>query len=315
MRPMHVATVYDAGVHDALAPRLTQFVAVARTEHMTRAAERIGVPQPTLSRAMARLEADLGVALFTRTGRTLRLTPAGRTLLRRAETALAELTAAADELAGDADRTHGRVTLGFLSTLGTEAVPRLLRGFRDAHPGIRIELVQGRHEMLLDRLRQGVADLALTSPLPDEPGLTSVALADEELRLAVPSGHRLDPGAGPDRALDLAEAADEPFVGFAPGYGLRGTVEAWCRQAGFAPRVAFEGGDAATLRGLVGAGLGVALLPRAPEVPGVVQRPVRTPRTVRTLGMVHPRDDRPTAPVRALREFVTARAPRLLAPH
>ncbi|MBW0105503.1 LysR family transcriptional regulator [Pseudonocardia sp. KRD291] len=310
-------------MHDVLAPRLTQFVAVARTEHMTRAAERIGVPQPTLSRAMARLEADLGVALFTRAGRTVRLTPAGRSLLRRAETVLAELDAAVDELTGDADRTHGRVTLGFLSTLGTEAVPRLLRGFRDAHPGIRIELVQGRHEMLLDRVREGVADLALTSPLPDEPGLTAVELAEEELRLAVPSGHRLDRRDGVvdtaagsvDRSVDLAEAADEPFVGFAPGYGLRGTVEAWCRQAGFGPRIAFEGGDAATLRGLVGAGLGVALLPLAPDVPGVVQLPVRTPRTVRTLGMVHPRDDRPTPPVRELRAFVTAHAPRLLAPH
>ncbi|MDN5918763.1 MAG: LysR family transcriptional regulator [Pseudonocardia sp.] len=298
-------------MHDVLAPRLTQFVAVARTEHMTRAAERIGVPQPTLSRAIARLEADLGVALFTRTGRTLRLTPAGRSLLRRAEAALTELTAAADELAGDADRTHGRVTLAFLSTLGTEAVPRLLRGFRDTHPGIRIELVQGRHEMLLDRVREGVADLALTSPLPDEPGLTALALADEELRLAVPAGHRLDRR---DGTVDLAEAADEPFVGFAPGYGLRGTVDAWCRQAGFGPRIAFEGGDAATLRGLVGAGLGVALLPLAPDVPGVVQLPVAAPRTVRTLGMVYPRDDRPTPPVRELRAFVTARAPHLLTP-
>lgn len=301
-------------MHDVLAPRLHQFVAVARTQHMTRAAERIGVPQPTLSRAMARLEADLGVALFARAGRALRLTAAGRTLLRRAEAALAELTAAADELAGDADPTSGRVTLGFLSTLGTEAVPRLLRGFRDVGPGVRVELIQGGHEMLLDRVREGVADLALTSPLPDEPGLAAVALAEEELRLAVPAGHRLD-RAGPDRAVDLVEAADEPFVGFAPGYGLRGTIQTWCREAGFRPRLAFEGGDAATLRGLVGAGLGVALLPLAPDVPRVVQVPVRVPRTVRTLGMVHPREDRPTPPVRALREFVVAHAPRLLTAH
>lgn len=288
-----------------------QFVAVARAEHMTRAAERIGVPQPTLSRAMARLEADLGLTLFTRTGRTLRLTPSGRTLLRRAETALAELTAAADELAGDADRTHGRVALGFLSTLGAGSVPQLLRGFRDAHPGVRIGLLQGRHETLLDQVRSGVADLVLTSPLPDEPGLESVPLADEELRLTVPAGHRMDRGPAP-HAVDLAEAADEPFVSFAPGYGLRDTIEAWCRQAGFSPRLAFEGGEVATLRGLVGAGLGVALLPLAPDLPGVVQLPVRTPRTVRTLGMVHPRGDHPTPPVLALREFVTAHAPRLL---
>ncbi|MDQ4115446.1 MAG: LysR family transcriptional regulator, partial [Actinomycetota bacterium] len=210
-------------MHETLAPRLHQFVAVARAEHMTRAAQRIGVPQPTLSRAMTRLEADLGVALFARSGRAIRLTPAGRTLLASAEAALAELAAAADELTGDADPARGRVTLGFLSTLGTDAVPRLLRAFRDAHPGIRIELVQGRHAVLLDRLRDGVADLVLTSPLPDEPGLVATALAEEEIRLAVPSGHRLHrtgPDGGP-RPVSLGEVAGEPFLAFAPGYGLR----------------------------------------------------------------------------------------------
>lgn len=311
MRPMHVRTDYDAAMHEMLAPRLHQFVAVARAEHMTRAAQRIGVPQPTLSRAMTRLEADLGVALFARSGRAIRLTAAGRTLLARAETALAELAAATDELTGDADPARGRVTLGFLSTLGTDAVPRLLRAFRDAHPGIRIELLQGRHAVLLDRLRDGVADLVLTSPLPDEPGLVATALAEEDVRLAVPSGHRLDRG-GSD-AVPLAEVAGEPFLAFAPGYGLRTPVLEWCRAAGFGPRIAFEGGDAATLRGLVGAGLGVTLLPRAPDVPGVVQLPVRDPRPVRTLGMVHRGGDSPTPPVRALRAFVAARAPGVLA--
>ena len=302
-------------MHELLAPRLHQFVAVARAEHMTRAAGRIGVPQPTLSRAMARLESDLGVALFARSGRAIRLTPAGRTLLARAEAALAVLAAAADEMTGDADPARGRVTLGFLSTLGTDAVPRLLRAFRDTHPGVRIELLQGRHAVLLDRLRDGVADLVLTSPLPDEPGLVATALAEEEVRLAVPSGHRLHrpgPGGGAE-PVALAEVAGEPFLAFAPGYGLRGPVLDWCRRAGFGPSIAFEGGDAATLRGLVGAGLGVTLLPLAPDVPGVVQVPVHSPHPTRTLGMVHRGGDGPTPPARALRAFVAARAAGVLA--
>lgn len=292
----------ESHVLGALAPRLRQFVAVARAEHMTHAAEEIGVPQSTLSRGVARLEAELGIPLFVRTGRAVRLTREGRTLLRYAERALAELASGAGEIVGDVDRLHGRIGLAFLTTLGTEAVPRLLRGFRATHPDIRFDLVQGAHAMLLDRLRAGDADLALTSPLPDDPGLVTEPLGEEELRLTVPAGHRL---ARPE-GVALAEAAAEPFVGFLPGYGLRGTVDAWCREAGFVPRPAFEGGDAETLRGLVGAGLGVALLPVAhrPLGPGIVEVPVTAPRTSRTIGLVAVRGRTPTPPVRELREFV-----------
>jgi LysR family transcriptional regulator, transcription activator of glutamate synthase operon len=290
----------------AVAPRLAQFVAVARAEHMTHAAEEIGVPQSTLSRSIARLEADLGVELFVRAGRTVRLTREGRTLLRHAERALGELTAAVREIQGDADELHGRIGLAFLTTLGVAAVPRLLRDFRTTHPGVRFTLMQGPHALLLERLRSGDADIALTSPLPDEPGLVAEPLDEEELRLAVPAGHAL---ATRRQGVALAEAAREPFIGFQRGFGMRGTVDAWCREAGFVPRVAFEGGDAETLRGLVGAGLGVALLPMAvhPATPEVVELPVTTPRTTRTIGLVRVRDRRPTPPVQALETFLRNR--------
>jgi DNA-binding transcriptional LysR family regulator len=310
MRPMHLRKVHDADVDDigalAIAPRLSQFVAVARAEHMTHAAEEIGVPQSTLSRSIARLEADLGVGLFVRTGRTVRLTREGRTLLRHADRALGELAAAVREIRGDTDELHGRVGLAFLSTLGAAAVPRLLRDFRATHPGVRFDLVQGPHALLLERLRAGDADLALTSPLPDEPGLVTEPLDEEELRLVVPADHPL---AAHPEGVALAEAARDPFIGFLPGFGMRGTVDAWCRQAGFVPRVAFEGGDVETLRGLVGAGLGVALLPVAahPATPGVVELPITEPRTTRTIGLVRVRDRPLTPPVRVLQDFLRSR--------
>lgn len=294
---------------ESLAPALHRFVAVARDGHLTRAADRIGVPQPTLSRAVARLERQLGVALFRRAGRGLALTAAGAALLPHAEAALAELAAGVAELRADADPATGRVALGFLGTLGTAAVPGILRGFRELRPRVRIALVQVPHAELLARVRAGTVDIALTSPMPDEPGLVATPLAEEELRLAVPAGHRL---AGRSE-VDLVEAAADPFLLFAPGYGLQGAVEAWCAQAGFHPRRAFEGGETATLRGLVGAGLGVALLPVGADVPGVVQVPVRSPRTARTLGMVHAADTHPSAPVRDLRAFVVEHGPGWLA--
>src|SRR5215467_6178128 len=101
---------------DALAPRLRQFIAVAREEHLTRAAELIGVPQPTLSRSIARLEAELGVPLFSRPGRSVKLTRHGRVLLEGAERVLLTLAASLERLTGEADPARGRVALGFLHT-------------------------------------------------------------------------------------------------------------------------------------------------------------------------------------------------------
>ena len=296
----------------ALAPRLRHFTAVARTEHMTRAADAIGVPQSTLSRGIARLEHDLGVALFVRAGRAVRLTRAGRTLLRHAERAVAELDAAAREIVTDADAVRGRVALGFLHTFGAEAVPRLLREFRRTHPDVRFDLAQGGRDALLERLRDGEVDLCLTSPLPTDPGLVSAAMYEQELRLVVPAEHPL---AVHRDGLPLAAAATAQFVGYRPGFGLRSLTDAWCREAGFVSRMAFEGEDGETLRGLVGAGLGVALLaPGAHQAPGVVELPVTVPRTTRTVGLAWVADRPVGQAVRVFRDFVRRSGPALLAP-
>lgn len=151
---------------DALVPRLRQFLVVAHEEHLTRAADVLGIPQPTLSRSIARLEAELGVPLFTRPGRSIRLTRHGRFLCESAERAVAPLSASLRGLIDEADPARGRVALGFLHTLGGEAVPRLLRDFRAQHPQVRFALVQGNGHTLLSRLRDGEIDLCLTAPLP-----------------------------------------------------------------------------------------------------------------------------------------------------
>jgi DNA-binding transcriptional LysR family regulator len=314
---MHLCSFYHEEMDEselvtALAPRLAQFTAVARTEHMTRAADAIGVPQSTLSRGIARLEHDLGVALFVRAGRAVRLTRAGRTLLRHAERAVAELDAAAREIVTDADAVRGRVALGFLHTFGAEAVPRLLREFRRTHPDVRFDLAQGGNDAILARLRAGEVDVCVTSPLPSDPGLVTAPMYEQELRLVVPADHPL---AAHRDGLPLAAAATAQFVGYRPGFGLRSLTEAWCREAGFVPRMAFEGEDGETLRGLVGAGLGVALLAPSPHpAAGVVELPVTAPRTTRTVGVVW-LADRPAGPaVRVFRDFLRRSGPALLAP-
>ncbi|OEJ94687.1 LysR family transcriptional regulator [Streptomyces thermolilacinus SPC6] len=292
-----------------LAPRLAYFAAVARHEHVTRAAHETGVPQSTLSRAVARLEDDLGVTLFARKGRALSLTPAGRTFLLAVERALGEVERAAEAVRADVDPTAGRVAFGFLHTMGSETVPALLRAFRVDHPKVRFTLVQNYGEAMIERLRAGELDLCLTSPVPDAPDLVGRRLDEQRLRLVVPDDHRL---AGRKR-IRLAEAADEAFVTLEPGYGLRRITDDLCAEAGFRPRVAFEGEEAETLRGLVAAGLGVALLP-PPAVPrpGVVELTVTAPRAVREIGVAWQAGRPDTPPVAAFKKFLLSRRGRLL---
>ena len=297
---------------DALVPLLRQFAVVAREEHVTRAAELLGVPQPTLSRSVARLEAELGLPLFTRPGRSVKLTRHGRYLLDAAERALATLSAAVEHMTGEADPLRGRVALGFLHTLGPEIVPQLLKDFRASYPEVRFGLVQdGGHE-LLARLRDGDLDLCLTAPLPTGADVLARGLAEQRIDLFVPLGHRLTAAA--TDGVPLSAAAAEDFIVMEPGYGLRAITDVMCREAGFAPRIAFEGEEVGTARGLVGAGLGVSLLPATASSladPSVVSVRITTPKAARTIGIAWPANRPLTAPAAAFRDFALTYAGRL----
>ncbi|AWK11092.1 LysR family transcriptional regulator [Streptomyces spongiicola] len=308
-RPRLSPSSYEEDMRLLLAPRLAYFAGVARHEHVTRAAQELGVPQSTLSRAMVRLEQDLGVVLFARKGRTVSLTPAGRDFLASVERALGEVERAAESVRADADPSGGKVAFGFLHTMGSETVPELIRAFRVDHPRVRFTLVQNYGEAMIERLRAGELDLCLTSPVPDAPDLVARRLDEQRLRLVVPDDHRL----ATRRRIRLAEAADETFVTLEPGYGLRRITDALCAEAGFSPRVAFEGEEAETLRGLVAAGLGVALLP-PPAVPrpGVVELTVTAPRAIREVGVAWLDGHPDTPPVAAFKKFLLSRRGKLL---
>ena len=284
-----------------LAPLLAQFVAVARREHVTRAAAELGMPQPTLSRAVARLEGELGVALLHREGRTVRLTRAGEIFRAAAERALAEVERGAEAARAEADPVGGRVAFGFLHTMGSEAVPMLLRGFRAEYPKVRFQLVQDYTDSMLERLRAGELDLCLVSPRPEVPELTARRLGEQRLRLVVPVEHRL---AGRQR-VRLAEVAGDAFVTLEPGYGLRRITDTLCAEAGFTPRISFEGEEAETLRGLVAAGLGVAVLPPATAPrPDVAELQLTSPGARRELSLAWVTGRPLTPPAESFRRYV-----------
>lgn len=262
---------------------LADFVVVAEQEHVTRAAELLGVPQPTLSRRVARLEASLGLPLLVRRGRRVEVTREGVALATVARRAFRDIDREVGELIDARHPSRGVVTLAFLHTLGPVAVPAIVHEFGRSHPGVRFRLVQDSHEAVVRRLRAGEVDVALTAPLPVDPDVASVPLLVQPLRVVVPAGHPL----AARRNVTLPSLADEAFIGFKPGYGLRQITDEWCHEAGFEPRLAFEGEDVATVRGLVAAGLGIALLPASDAVPeqAAVEVQVRRPRRSRTIGM------------------------------
>ncbi|MHB8148024.1 MAG: LysR substrate-binding domain-containing protein, partial [Vulcanimicrobiaceae bacterium] len=149
---------------------------------------------------------------------------------------------------------------GFAHALATRIVPDLIAAFRAQHPRARFQLLQDASHIILAELEAGDVDLALVSPVPPaSERIESVQLASEELFLVVPREHRF----ANRQAVNLTELRDDTFVCLREGYGLRTLTDTFCAQAGFTPKIAFEGEEIATLRGLVAVGLGVAIIPAA----------------------------------------------------
>jgi LysR family transcriptional regulator, transcription activator of glutamate synthase operon len=236
---------------------LRWFQQVADGTTVTEVSELEPVTQSGVSRALARLEAQVGTPLLRRQGRVLRLTHAGAVFKRHVDAMLHQLDdgiAAVSELI---DPDTGTVSLAFQHSLGTWLVPALVSGFRMAHPQVRFLLTQVRDEIRAAPLDDGRADLEIGTRRGRQAGLRTRVIALEPLRLAVRRGHPL--ASRPE--IGLAEVAEEPFVSLRPTSALRQQSDELCEQAGFRPDVVFEGDDLSTVRGFVAAGLGVAIVP------------------------------------------------------
>lgn len=295
---------------ESLLPLIPTLLAVADTEHITEAAHRLGVPQPTVSRQLARASSILGVPVIERRGRGIALTAAGRALMPFLERAARDVEAGLDAMSEQDARTRGRISVSFQNTVGEGVLPLLIRRFLADHPAVTFALDQGARARCLDRLEDGRADLAFVS-LGDEHGPdTSFGLYEERLVAVVPAHHRL---AG-RRVMDLVETADEPYVVMEHGYGMRSVCETLWADAGMAPTIAFEGQDFHTVRGLVGAGLGVSVLPPSNGSAGVlptVDIALNDRAARRRIGVVWPARPMP-APAVAFRDMVVRRGPAIV---
>jgi DNA-binding transcriptional LysR family regulator len=247
---------------DVQALRWFQLVADGAT--VTEVAELHMVSQPGVSRALARLEEEVGSPLLLRSGRMLRATHAGMVFKRHVDAALHSFDdglAAVEQLI---DPETGSVSIVFQLSLGTWLVPDLVDTFRSDHPRVRFRLHSSDDARGSMVLADSHLDLELTARRPTEEGVSWEHLFTQPLVLAVSLEHPLA-----DRTeVRLEEVADDYFVMLRPSWELRAQTDDLCREAGFTPRSAFEADDLAVVRGFVAAGLGVAVIPADGFSPG-----------------------------------------------
>jgi DNA-binding transcriptional LysR family regulator len=241
--------------------QLEYFVAVADEANFTRAAARLHVAQPGVSAQVRRLERELGHELLDRSGRTVTLTDVGAAVLPHARAALAAADSVrlmVDEMAG---LVRGRVAVGTIRVPNVDLV-KLLAGIRHDHPGVEITLVEDDADRLVDRLRHGRLDAALVGLGPTEPDdLELLVVTDVPLVAAVAEEDEL----ARRKTVPLEALRERPLIMLGRGTAVRAIVDEACAAAGFTPTVAFEASTPATISELAARGLGVAILPAAPE--------------------------------------------------
>jgi DNA-binding transcriptional LysR family regulator len=296
---------------------LRYFLAVADAMSFTLAAERLHLAQPALSQQIRALERELGVTLIERGARTRRLTEAGQRFAIRARRILLEAEDATDEMGLFAGARRGRVRFGSaLQSLTEGRVAALLAGFHGMHPGLRVAFREAHTRPLLELLSHGRLDVALVhsgrgddstslridfegAPVEIEP------LYEEPLVLVVGPGHRLA-----DRtSIRWKDLAGEEFVTFGAGSTVRDLASKAARQVGVPMRAPISATNLGTVRALVSAGLGVAVLPKvALTLPGPPLHSIRltAPGLVRVVSLARNtlRHESPAA--RVFTEFLRA---------
>ncbi len=287
------------------AQQLANVVAVAEHRHFTRAAEELGLAQPSLSASIKALETELGTPLFHRVRGNVSLTSAGEVLLPLAKRVLADMEAARQEVSALVELRGGRVRLGATPSLCTGLLPAVLADFCSRYPGVTISLREGGSRDLVRALDDGDLDLALVIlPLPGrEQGLLTRPLLREELVLAV-----RDEVFGPDPSvpIPMAALAGHPLLTYRRGYDLRSALEAACRDAGVTPTIAVEGGELDAIVALAEAGVGACLVPT-----GVAQRTrlvsyrLDSPHMWRTIGLARRRGAATMGAIRAAEDTLT----------
>ncbi|MDQ0216514.1 LysR family transcriptional activator of glutamate synthase operon [Oikeobacillus pervagus] len=267
--------------------QIKYFIEVAKQEHMTEASIQLHVAQSAVSRQISKLEDELGVELFMREGRNVKLTEVGKVFLERVEIAMVELEKAVSAVEEYLNPEKGSIRIGFPNSLATRTLPMVISAFREQYPDIGFNFWQGSNKELRELIEKGEIDLSFVSPVPPtSEEIHSHIFFNENMRVLIPEQHAL----AKREYIKLRELKDDAFVLFRSGFDMRNLVMDACYQVGFSPNVAFESEEIYTIKGLVEAGLGISLLPETTLTdhtpPGTVSIPISEPNIFRTVGAI-----------------------------
>lgn len=256
--------------------QIKYFIEVAKREHMTEAAEALHVAQSAISRQIVNLEKELGVDLFIREGRAIRLTPIGAMFLEHMDKAMNVIEDGVQAVEEYIDPQKGTINVGFPASLASYIMPTAIYYFRKKYPDVHFALHQNTYQGLIDDVIRGDINIAVLGPSPQkQEKINSTILFTENIVALLPSNHAL----ARKSSLRLIELQNEAFVLFPDGYILRDVIMEGCKQRGFRPNVAFEGEDLDMIKGLVSAGLGITLIPEVTIVDCLPRSTVRIPIT------------------------------------
>ena len=269
--------------------QLRYFIEVAEREHISDAAVHLHVAQSAVSRQISNLEEELGVELFERIGRNVKLTPIGKIFLEHSISALQAIDYAKKQIDEYLDPEKGTIKIGFPTSLAGHLLPTVVSAFRKGHPNVAFHLKQGSYDDLIDAVKNRELNLAFLGPLPPKDHMIDTTiLFTENFSALVPFAHPFSKRA----SVPLIDFREEDFVLFPEGYILNKTIVDACHTVGFTPKNASEGEDMDAIKGLVAAGIGVSILPESTfydSIPRFTKKvPISSPPIRRTVGMIRP---------------------------
>lgn len=242
--------------------QLTYFIVLADTLHYTKAAQRLFVSQPSLSRAISELEKELGTQLFAKNGKDTVLTKYGKAFLPFADEAIKKIEAG-KKAVEDMIRPSPTVQLGYIYSLSFSTLPKYLEGFLSIQENrdIQFSFYQGMSSTIVDKLKKGELDIAL-SLKTDDATIASVPIFEQPLYLVVPRGHRLTK----KKQIVLNDLKSEKYITINRNSGLRRQLDDIFETLDVMPKITFEAEECNAMASFVSANLGISIMPEIPAL-------------------------------------------------
>ncbi|WLD76191.1 LysR family transcriptional regulator [Mogibacterium neglectum] len=243
--------------------QLRYFLAVAEHENYRKAAEKLYISQPSLSRSISSLETELGVLLFDKNGRGIELTKEGRIFLIYAERIIRECDVALNRMQEIA-KGGGQIDIGYVYPLANHYIPNLVRSFlaQEDNENISFNFYQGHTPAIVSKLKIGELDVGFGGHIPNDEDLDFYPIIKEELVIITPKGHPLDA----QDFVSINELNNHPFISYERGAWMGKYTAHLCEKLSLSPNVVFECPDEHSIHAMVSEGFGIALVPHIDEL-------------------------------------------------